>query len=119
MQKKVLRCRVNGALSKQVARAVAKKVVGLSQLKQSITNVELDVESIVYAIVSETSHCVKLDKLQISIRSEFGSFVAFVDEIKMSPAKELLQKIVTPMDIELNIDMGEGNFSALAYSRIS
>ena len=116
--KKVLRCRVSGALSKQVARAVAKKLVGLPQFKQSVTNVEMDVESIVYAIVAETSHSVKLDKLQISIRSEFGSFVVLVDETITHPAKELLERILTPMDIEIDVEMCEGNFSALSYSRI-
>ena len=116
--KKVLRCKVTNALSKQVARAVAKKVVGLPQFKNSIVNEEMDIESIVYAIVAETSHPVKLEQLQIVIRSEAGSFVLFEAGEKMAPIKTLVQKIVEPMDIEIDIDMGEGNFSALAYSRI-
>ena len=116
--KKVLRCKVKNALSKQVARAVAKKVVGLPQFKASIINEEMDIESILYAIVAETSHSVKLGRLQITIRSEAGSFVLFESEDKMVPSKQVIQRIVAPAHIEIDVDMGEGNFSALAYSRI-
>ena len=116
--KKVLRCKVKNALSKQVARAVAKKVVGLPQFKSSIVNEEIDIESLVYAVVAETTHCVKLERLQIVLRSSAGSFVLFEAGEKMVPIKQIVQKIVEPIDIELDIDMGEGNFAALAYSRI-
>lgn len=116
--KKVLRCKVTDALSKQVARAVAKGVVGLPQFKQSIIAEEMDTESIVYAIVRETSHSLKVERLQIAIRSEEGEFVLFVDGEIMTPSKEILEKILSCKEVEIAINMGEGNFSALAYSRI-
>ena len=116
--KKVLRCKVSGALSKQVARTLAKSLVGLPQFKNSIVDEEMDIESIVYAIVKETSHAVRLEKLQVIIRSEEGEFVLFENEGKMSPCKEILARILSPMEVELAIDMSEGNFSALAYSKI-
>ena len=116
--KKVLRCNVKNALSKQVARAVAKRLVGLPQFKNSIANEEMDIESLVYAIIAETTHCIQLERLQIVIRSSTGSFVLFEAGEKMAPYKQVLQKILEPMDIELDVDMREGNFAALAYSRI-
>lgn len=116
--KKILRCKVKDALSKQVARAVAKSLVGSTLFKQAIINEEIDVEGIVYAIAQETSHSMKFEKLQVVLRSEAGEFVLFEDGRKIIPSKEVLRKILDSMEIELYIDMGESNFSALAYSRI-
>ena len=59
-----------------------------------------------------------MEKLQISIRSTEGEFVLFVDESKISPSKAILQKILSSSEVEIVVNMGEGNFSALAYSRI-
>ena len=78
----------------------------------------MDTSSIVYAIIEESLHSLKEEKLQIAIRSREGEFVLYEDASKMDPLKEVFQKIVSAEEIELAIDMGEGNFSALAYSRI-
>ena len=107
-----------GALSKQVSRAVAKRVVGLPQFKQSIVNCEINTTSILYAIVEETSHSLAYDKLQITIRSQEGAFVLFEDEYIMNPSKEVHENIISPIEIEIVIDMKESNFSSIAYSRI-
>lgn len=115
---KLLRCKVVGAISKQVARAVAKSVVGAQQFKQSVKNCEMDTENIVYAIAQETSHPLRIEKLQISISSNEGSFVLFVDEGIIAPSRDLLERILSSTEVELIIDIGEGNFSALAYSKI-
>lgn len=116
--KKVLYCKVNNAISKQVARAVAKDLVGLSQFKQSIKEEKMDIEGIVYAIAQSTSHYLKTENLHVSIYSENGEFLLYDDECTFFPSKEVLERILSPMEVGLVIDMREGNFSALAYSKI-
>ena len=116
--KKVLLCKVSGAQSKQVARVVAKAIVGLEQTKRSIIEEEMQTESIVYAIAREANHSIKLEKLQIAISSNGGEFVLFEAQRMVSPCKAVLQNILSQEEVQISIDMGEGNFSALAFSRI-
>ena len=115
--KKVITCLAKGAKSKQVARSIAKTVVGASGVKSSVAQGNIDVECIVYTVL-ENADKVKADKLQISVSSEKGEFVLYVDAEKVIPCKELIENILSPSEVKIEINLFDGNYSSLAFGRI-
>ncbi len=116
--KKVLTCRVRGARSKEEARAIAKAVVGLHTVKQSLLQNQIDVEPIFYTAVNNAKRAVKMENIHIAVRSEKGAFCLYEEYVKFNPSQELLENIFSAFEIEIEVKFRGGNYSAIAYGRI-
>ena len=115
--RKLLLCQTKGAISKQAARSIAKAVVGISSLKASILQNQIDVESIVYAVL-ENAENIKADKLQITLVTNKGEFVLYEDAGKVIPCGELLENILSADEVKIQINLFDGNYSSLAFGKI-
>ena len=115
--KKVITCQTKGTRSKQVARSIAKAVVGASGVKASLAQGDIDVECIAYTVL-ENAERVKADKLQISVSSEKGEFVVYVDAGKVIPSREVIGNILSASEVKITINLFDGNYSSLAFGRI-
>ena len=115
--KKLIKCRVVGANSKQVARLLAKEIVGASITKEGISSGKINAESFVY-FVWKYAGTLQADKIQVSILSKNGRFVLFDEENEIIPSNELMQNILSTDEVEIVVDLNDGNYSALAYGRI-
>ena len=115
---KLLLCKVCGARSKEVTRAVSKTIVGLDAIKRSILKREIDTDAIFYTLLEKTHHDVVLESLHILIRSGKGEFYLYADKTKYSPSPAVLQNILSAFEVEIEVDYGEGNYSSTAYGQI-
>lgn len=115
--RKVLNCQVKGAKSKQVARAIAKAVVGDSGIKVAIEKKQIDPERIMYTLLQNAEN-IKADRLQIAITSPSGDFVLYEDARKVIPSKQVLERILEGEVVRIEINLFNGNYSSLAFGRI-
>ncbi|MBO5737514.1 MAG: bifunctional ornithine acetyltransferase/N-acetylglutamate synthase, partial [Clostridia bacterium] len=75
-QGKILTCKVAGAFSQQVARAIAKTVVGSANIRRAILRGASDIESILYAINSVTDTA-NYGDMQISLEGDGVSYMLY------------------------------------------
>ena len=115
--KKIITCQVKGAKSKQVARAIAKAVVGDIGVKSAIEKKDINPERIVYTLL-ENADNVKTDRLQIAICSLNGDFVLYEDARKVIPSKHVLERILEGEEVRIEINLFNGNYTSLAFGRI-
>lgn len=115
--KKLLLCQTKGAISKQAARSIAKAVVGISSLKSSILENQIDVECIVYTILQSAEN-IKADKLQIALVTNNGEFVLYESAAKVIPNRELLENMLSADEVKIQINLFDGNYSSLAFGKI-
>lgn len=113
---KSLCCKVTGARSKQIARTIAKTVVGLQGLKTALKNNATCVESIVYAVVECVSGA-DISKLRVSFSSLGGEVTVFDEGIALHCAKQTLERVFSAEMLEVSIEAGEGNYASVAFGR--
>ncbi len=109
-------CRVKGAISKEVSRASAKAIVQSSAVKQSLQMGETGVENILYTLFATVRTL--QGNILLSLRSQVGEVVIFDEgrEICLSP--EMIKKILSGEEIEIEVDLQEGNYSSVAIGRL-
>ncbi len=115
---KVLSCRVMGARSKEVSRAVSKTIAGLKVLKECIKRNEMDVESILFAAL-DAAKPLHAEELRIFLRSAGGEIALYEGERTLYPNKQTLERIYAAEEVEIGIDYREGNFQSLAFGCVS
>lgn len=112
--KKPLCCRVTGARSKQIARTIAKTVVGLQGLKNAIERKTTGVETIVYA-VADCANGADITKLRVSFSSLGGEVTVFDEGIALNCSKETLEGVFSAEELEVRVDASEGNYASVAF----
>ncbi len=115
--KQILVCRVQGGISKEVARSVAKTVVGADGVKSGVKKGRLSVESLLCAALS-VGYEVKTEGAEIRLRSAFGEVVLYEQKRTLPCAAERMEKLLSAKEVAIEIDFKEGNFGGTAYGRI-
>ncbi len=116
--KPLLTCRVRGALSKETARAVAKALVGAECIKTSVACGELDLDGALFTLLSAANE-VKTERLRLSVRAGGEEIAFYALGERFFIAKEVQERIFAQSEVEIGVDLGEGNYPALAYGRIA
>lgn len=115
--KRAFTCKVRGAKSKQVARAVAKKVVGLESLKTCLQDGEMDVKGVLYAVLE---HAPNVDLKNVSVRllGEEKTLAVCENGVHLCMGKETLAPFLQGDRISLEISLRMGNYSATAFGAV-
>ena len=111
---RVFMCKVSGATSQQVARAVAKNVVASFNIRRAILQGVCDMESILYAINSatDTSHYAQL---QLTLEGGGNSYALLEEGMTtMRLEKTHLLKLLEGNEIVLKISLSDGNYGSMA-----
>lgn len=112
---KTLLCRINNAKSKSLSRALSKQIVGAYAFKNGIKSGDLNVECILGMLMEQRE---TIEGVEISLCSENGSVVLFSDGELLRRNYEREKLLLEANEIELCIQLNEGNFSSVAYGCI-
>lgn len=107
-------CEVIGVKSKQVSRAIAKRIVGLDALKSAFSMFEIDVDALLYAIVDGGTE-IEMDRLTIALCSQNGKLVVFEGGKKLLLSEERVVEILQADKITLSLNFESGNYSSKAF----
>ena len=110
----ILTCKVSGALSQQVARAIAKNVVASLNIRRAILNGVSDVESILYAINSVTD-VFRYEDMQIALESEGQAYVLYEENTVIKLGSTHLLRLLNDEEITVKITLTDGNYAATAF----
>ncbi|MBE7100670.1 MAG: hypothetical protein E7364_03555 [Clostridiales bacterium] len=116
-EKKPLLCKVRGVKSKQIARAIAKKVIATEALKVGVQNKEVDVKAILYTLLDLTPS-VDLNNVSIHMYTAENSIALFEKGIRLSVDKERLAPLFQNESICLEVNLHMGNYSATAFGSV-
>ncbi len=107
-------CKVAGASSKEVSRSVAKLLVGAQAVKEGLRTGEFKGEE-VFCLLTSVEYPLRLEKLQISLRSANGEVVLYEDERQFTFAKEGLTSLLLGENLELRVHFKDGNYQSTAF----
>ena len=111
--RKVLSCKVIGALSKQLARAVAREVVYSSYIRRCAKQGQLDLDKLFHAILNAG---VELDgSLEIYICADGEEVVVFEDEQAFANMEQQVARIFAANERTIVVNLHQGNYTAEAY----
>ncbi len=116
--KTLLTCRVTGATSKEVARGIAKKLVGSETFKSSVVSRETDIDGLLFGVLAAANE-VKAERIRLSLSSQAGEMVVYAEGARFDVVKAAQERILSEGEVEMTIDLQSGNYSALAFGRIS
>ena len=116
-KQKVLLCRVQGAQSTQISRALAKRIIGSLAVKEDIKSGNVTAENILFSI-AEFGAVNDFENVRVSIRSEFGEAIVYEDGKRVPKMPEHYQKIFTAPCVELCISLKQGNYKSVGYTCI-
>ena len=109
-------CKIKGARSKKLARDLSKAMVQAVGIKERLSYGELDLQDVV-AVLAQNGEKIEWNGLCVQISSDKGS-VALVEENKRFPfCEDTIKNIVFGEDFCIEITLGQGNYSAVAYGR--
>lgn len=111
---KAIQCKVTGAKSKQLARAVAKNLVGSSVVKNLFLRGEVDMEGVLYSLYSIEGYQ-DFSHLQISLQASGTQLVLYEDEMRIPGNRLLLDSALNSADLTFCVRVGNGNYEAIAY----
>ena len=112
-EERMLICKIGGAKSKQVARALAKRIVCGQNIKTMILSANFRPENILYEINS-IAEDVDFSKIQVSVATQSNDYVLYEDGRPLFLKKELLERLLTEKRITLSLQLRGGNFGATA-----
>ncbi len=113
---KRLICVVCGAKSKQVSSSIAKAIISCEKIKNGLLKGEVDIKSLLYAIVG-LGVKIPLSDLQISVCSKEGAVIVMEENVPLPIAKEYLAQILKTEEVELRLDFKKGNYASTAFGR--
>ncbi len=116
--KKTLLCEVKGAISKEVARSAAKAIVGSEGIKSSIEKGKADAKSILFVLL-ERANALKTQSIAIRLCARGKEVVLYEEGRAFSLSDEVTGALLSADEVEIKLDLGEGNFKAKAFGRIS
>lgn len=110
-------CRVLGAKSKQLAREIAKTLVGATALKKGFASERADVDGVLYAL---SSLCATEDfsAVKIAVQTSQARLLLFEDGKKLPQNPALMQELLSGKEIALEVDLGAGNYRGGAFGCI-
>ena len=110
-------CKVRGVKSKQIARAVAKKVIASEALKAGLQKGAVDVKAVLYAVLDFTPS-VDLNNVSVQMHTPENSIAIFEKGIYLSIEKERLAPFLQSESICLDVNLHMGNYSATAFGAV-
>ncbi len=116
-EKRPFVCKVRGVKSKQIARAVAKKVIASEALKVGLQKGAVDVKAVLYAVLDFTPS-VDLNNVSVQMHTPENSIAIFEKGIYLSIEKERLAPFLQSESICLDVNLHMGNYSATAFGAV-
>lgn len=116
-EKRPFVCKVRGVKSKQIARAVAKKVIASGALKAGLQKGAVDVKAVLYAVLDFTPS-VDLNNVSVQMHTPENSIAIFEKGIYLSIEKERLAPFLQSESICLDVNLHMGNYSATAFGAV-
>lgn len=116
-EKRPFVCKVRGVKSKQIARAVAKKVIASEALKAGLQKGAVDVKAVLYAVLDSTPS-VDLNNVSVQMHTPENSIAIFEKGIYLSIEKERLAPFLQSESICLDVNLHMGNYSATAFGAV-
>ena len=111
---RMIQCKAIGAKSKQLARAVAKTLVGSNIVKNLFTGEEIDLEGVAYLLFG-IEGLTDFSCLQIFLEANGEELILYEDERSIPCNRELIDRALNAEDITFCVRLGNGNYDALAY----
>lgn len=111
---RTLICKVSGAKSKQISRALTREIVGTDSIRKSITRGSFDVEGVLY-LLAEKNAVADFSRVILSLRAEKGELVIFEDGKKLSDCGERVRELLQAGEIEIVVELNEGNYGSFAF----
>ena len=111
-KKQILLCKVQGAKSAQISRALAKKLVSSVAVKEDMKNARVNAENILFQI-AELGGGQDFERIGISVCSQVGEVVIYEDGMRMPDMREFLEEIFSSSCIELKISLAQGNYKSV------
>ncbi len=115
--KRLFRCQVHGAISKEVARSVAKALVGAEPIKEGLRKGRIDVKSALFLALEQGNH-LKVERIRLGVRSAMGEVIVYENGETLPLLPTILNKYVEGEEVELFLALSEGNFQATAYGNL-
>ncbi len=110
-------CQVKGAISKEVSRAAAKAIVGDSEVKDCLRKGKSGMENILYTLLKTVKEP-NVGSLGIVLRSVNGEAAIFDADREICVANEIIEDILSVDEVEIVVDLREGNYSSVAIGQI-
>lgn len=111
---KLIECKVSGAKSKQVARAVAKSVVCSDLLKAAIFGADANWGRVLCAI-GYSGADVDVNKIGVAFESCVGKIQVCEDGMGIPFSEELAKKILSEKEIYILVDLNDGNYQSIGW----
>lgn len=111
---KMLECNVSGADTLECARTVAKSVVCSSLLKAAMFGADANWGRVLCAIGYSKAD-VDVSKVRVSFKSAKGEILVCVDGAGVEFSEEIAKEILLEDEIEINISLGDGEYSSKAW----
>ena len=112
-----LLCEILSAKSKQIARELAKKIVGTSAIKRGLADGTVDIDGVLY-ILSELKAAKEFFDIKIAVKTSQTRLLLFEDGKKLPQNPALIKELLLGKEIFLEIDLSEGNFRSVAFGCI-
>ena len=114
---KTLCCKVSGSRSKQVSRALAKRLAGAKNILDGIKEKNLKIEDVFYLLAEEGAMEDALS-VRISLQSAKGVLTLYEDGVKLPYVQSTGEEILSASDVWLCVDLGKGNYQSIGYGCI-
>ncbi len=115
--KRIFRCQVRGGISKELSRTIAKSIVGAESVKEGIRNNNLDVKSVLF-LALQAGNALNATKFKLGVRSVKGEILLYERGEEIPVSLPIVDKILNADEVELFLDLQEGNFQATAYGNL-
>ena len=111
---KLIECKVSGAQDEENAKIIAKSVICSSLVKAAMFGSDANWGRILCAI-GYSGATVDVNKVKVSFVSEFGEIVVCENGAGVDFSEELAKNILLRSEIEIKIELGDGNGQATAW----
>ncbi len=112
-----LLCKVTGARSKNVARAIAKTFTASPRIKRALCAERFDVQELLVLLFCGEEK-IDLERLTITIRVGEREVLAYEEKGRIPLSQATLKNLFCGEEIEVILAMQKGNYAATAYGRI-
>lgn len=116
-ERRPFECRVTGTKSKQIARALARSLVGSPALKKSLEKRRVDLHCVLFAAAEYASE-LSLSKLRVSLFSGERTLLLYGDGIAIEHSEETLKTRLSQEMLRIELDLGDGNYAATAFGAL-
>lgn len=111
---KMLECNVKGADSSITAKTVAKSIICSSLLKAAMFGADANWGRVLCAIGYSKAD-VQVDKVGVSFKSPKGEITVCCNGAGVEFSEDKAKEILMEKDIEINVSLGDGKYSATAW----